>query len=52
MRFIGKNPQNKREWSEEHQSIQVFLGVFSELVRENVRNGVLMALNDAFGGKN
>jgi hypothetical protein len=51
LRFFNKTPRNRREWREQHEDVQVFLGVFSEIIRENVRGGVLLALNDAFGNK-
>lgn len=42
------NPQSLNEWSEQKQLIQIGLGVFAEIVRESVRNGVNLALSDAF----
>ena len=47
--FFNKTPRNKDEFKEQKTEIQVFLGVFSQIIRESTRNGVLLALNDAFG---
>ena len=51
LNLFNKKPSNFAEWNEDTETIQVGLGVFSEIIRENVRAGVLLALNDAFGKK-
>lgn len=51
LKFFGKDPQgwNWNEWNEKTTEIQVALGVFSEMIQEGVRAGILLGLNDAFG---
>ena len=51
LKFFNKSPHSSQEWIKEINSIHVVMGIFQEMLRENVRAGVLLALNDAFGGK-
>lgn len=51
MRLFGMQPKNWNEYKEDTQSIDVAIGLIAKTITESTRNGVLLALNDAFGDK-
>ena len=49
--LLGKKPANRKEWRESSDELMVVAGFFFDKMQESVRNGVLLAINDAFGKK-